>query len=542
MDPGPLIVDFYLYSSHEVAVWEPIWRSLRRRGVDARIVLEPPGIHRAIGSVPDAAAGWHDDKNGTRLEPLVDPTTHAHLEDLLRSRDLPWIDHSRSHAHAVITTQGTGWLHHYHGLRIKTEYGASSFVDVYGHGPINNGLDLVLAHGPFSARAISAHVPMDRIKVVGYPKWSPALRSGLERAAARDLLDLPHDRTLVAWLPTWAHNATIDDYRQALAELAESHTVVAKPHHNNVRFESARLAEIDQRIVVRSDLHSLVELMIAADVVVADGRSGALAETILADRPAVGLLPGVSPRANGIVEGLGDAVVWCRKPGDLAAAVADALGTDRGNARDGWRRWLYADFAGYDDDVAADAIIGAVRNRLRPTTAVLPLAELDELLDQVVDGPTLCRAFAAAWPVWPGHPRLCQLLQRHRHELDDHGRTTCARLVREDGRSDLCPLFDVVDDGGVDPVTRTVAAAALAVVFDEEMSERFVTLVGQVDPADFSDALTRLDATPAAIPVFLQAAATTPDRCDALARALTRLGADTEAQLLLDHGRTLVTR
>ena len=332
MDARPFTVDFYLYSSHEVAVWEPLWRALRRRGVDAQIVLEPPGMHRAMGSVPDPRNGWHDDKNGP-VEPLVDVSTQRHLAELLDGQAMSWIEHSRTNADAVITTQGIGWLAHYNGVRIKTEYGACAFVDVYGHGPVNEGLDLVLAHGPFSALTISAHLPHDRVQIVGYPKWAAALRSGLDRQSARQELGISAGDTLVAWLPTWAHNSAMDAYGDALGELAKRHLVVAKPHHNNVRFERERLSQINPSIEVRDDLHSLVELMIAADVVVADGRSGVLAETILADRPAVGLLPGVSPRAHGMLEGMGDAIVWCEDPRLLTEAVEDALAHDRSEAR-----------------------------------------------------------------------------------------------------------------------------------------------------------------------------------------------------------------
>ncbi len=537
-------VDFYLYSSHEVAVWEPLWRCLRQRGVEAAFVLEPPGVHRAMGSVPNPDDGWFDDKSGEVVD-LVDHATHEHLSQLLEQRQIPWIDRSRPNADAVITTQGIGWLDHYTGLRLKTEYGASAFIDVYGHGPINEGLDAVLAHGPFSARAISAHLPANRIHVVGYPKWAPAQRDGLTREQAREELGLDPDRTLVAWLPTWAHNATIGQYTEALAGLADDYLVVAKPHHNSVRFEADRLNSIDSRIVVRRDLHSLVPLMIAADVVVADSRSGSLAETFLADRPVVGLLPGLTAAANGIIGGLDGAVVWCQHADQLGAAVADALAVDRSAERKRWRGWLFGDSAGDDDQVAANTVVELIEARQRRSTVGLPLAALDKLIDKTPedDAAAFVATFSHAWPLWSGHPRLLGMLNRATPDLDDRQMLTCARLVRAAGYRESCPLRATLADTTADPVRSLVAAALVALVFEDgEGIAWFCDRVDETPPDRFEDALFALDIVPASLPAFVHCAATTPERCLALAAALDSFGADEQAAIINAYAESLVSQ
>jgi len=536
-----LTVDFYLYSGHEIAVWESLWRCLRQRGIDAEFVLEPPGRHTAIGSVPDPKNGWANDLDG-KIEPLVDRRTHDSMVNTLDSLGLTWIDRSRPNADAVITTQGVGWLEHYNGLRIKTEYGACAFVDVYGHGAINEGLDAVLAHGPFSARAISAHLPSERVHIVGYPKWATAHRDGLTREAAREALELSPDTPVVAWLPTWAHNATIDQYSDALGQLAETYQVVAKPHHNSVRFETERLAAADPRIVIRQDLHSLVPLMIAADVVVADSRSGALAETFIADRPAVGLLPGIAAREHGLIAGLDDAVVWCREPEDLSQAVANALGVDRSQARRRWRNWLFADVGGDDDMVAAQTIISLVQPPLLPTSGLPPEA-LDSVIDatDATDPKAFMNMFARIWALWPGHPRLIDLIHRVRPFLESVDLIACARLVRESDQIDACPVRATARDNRCDPVERLVAAAISAVVFeDTDAVATFCERVDATPATEFEEAFTGLDLVPDAIPAFVRQAATSADRCRDLASALTLLGAGEEAILISDYGKTLV--
>ncbi len=540
-----MAVDFYLYSSHEVAVWEPIWRALRNRGVDAQFVLEPPGVHRAMGSVPNPKRGWFDDKDGD-IAPLVDDATFSLLSALLLERNLPSINRSRLSADAVITTQGIGWLLHYqNSLRIKTEYGASAFIGAYGHGPVNTGLDAVLAHGSFSACAISAHLPKDQIHTVGYPKWAPSLRDELTRADARSALGIDDALPVVAWLPTWAQNSGIDRYSAALAELAEDHLIVAKPHHNSVRFEAARLAAIDERIAVRADLHSLVSLLTAADVVVADSRSGVLAETFLADRPAVGLLPGTAGQHNGVLAGLDQVVEWSQDSEDLAPAVARALNTDRSEARAQWRRWLFADQQGRDDEVAAETIIELIFKRPDRNPSFLPLQALDELIDEAfASAPgSITDAFVHAWDRWPGHPRLLALLDEASSSLSPSDLLTCARRVRSFGLVTSCPLVAAMNDDSVDPITRVTAAALAAVELeDESASEHFQSLVELIPDDNFDAALFQLDLVPSAIPVFVHTAATTPDRCRNLAESLNRLGAEDEAATLQAYGESLVVQ
>lgn len=540
-----MTVDLYLYSSHEVAVWEPIWRALRQRGVDAQFVLEPPGVHAAMGSVPNPNANWFDDKDGD-IEPLMNPSTFSILTELLAERSIASIPESRLSADAVITTQGVGWLLRYHdALRIKTEYGASAFVGAHGHGSVNAGLDAVLAHGNFAACAISAHLPSDQIHIVGYPKWAPSLREGLTREDAREILDIDSSLPVLAWLPTWAHNSGIDRYSTALAELADDYLIIAKPHHNSLRFESTRLAEIDERIVVRSDLHSLVPLYMAADVVVADSRSGALAETLLADRPVVGLLPGIDARSNGVFEGLDEVAVWCQQPEDLISALTNALGTDRSASRSRWRQWLFADHGGRDDHVAAETIIRLISDRVRPGSSSLPLEALDQSIDDALEnsaGSTF-EVFGYAWQRWPGHPRLLDLLAQTCRSFSPAELLASARLVRSQGFGDACPLLAVMNDREVEPLIRMTASALAAIELeDQQASEQFHSLVEQVAGDRFDEAFYQLDMVPAALPVFVHAAATTPDRCRELAASLNRLGAEDEANSLRAYGETLVAR
>ncbi len=540
-------VDVYLYSGHEVAVMEPIWLALRQRGVDAQFVLEPPGTHRAMGAVPNPDT-WRVQHSGGPIEPLMDEATYVAVSELLASRDLPFISASRTHADAVLTTQGHGWLLHYSGLKIRVEYGASVFADVYGHGEINAAMDAVLTHGLYSTRSISSQLPSDRIIPVGYPKWAPAMRAGLNRQQARDSLDLDSTKPLIVWTPTWAHNATIDSYAAAVVALSDQYEVVLKPHHNTLRFEGERINELAKHITVLDNAHTLVPLVTAADLVVADARSGCLAEAVFADRCALGLLDRATPRSLGVLEGFDDAVAFCASPDELVGAVTDALGTDRSAGRAMWRSWLYADHHNQDDHVAAEAIINLIDAPGRRPTTGLNLATLDELLDATIPlaaqgGEATAKALHTlrrTWPIWPGHPRLLKLVDALRTSLAPEELAGVAAMVRAVPHSP-CPAMATANDPGAAPTLRLAAAAIASDRFLEPgADELFFSLIATVPEPQFAEALASLALVPDALPAFVQGAATTPSRCKALAQALNNLGASEQAAAVAHHGERLV--
>jgi hypothetical protein len=351
------LLDLYLYSSHEVAVWAPLVVPLRAAGVDVRFVLEPPGRNVARGSAPDPSRGWLDDKRGRLVHLLDDRTAETIRRELATLAEEP-LARRRPRASAV-TTQGSRWLRPYSGARIRSMYGVAFVTDAYGHGTINEGFDLVLAHGPFSASQIRANVPSAEVAVVGFPKWASFRRGEVTRDGARRRLGLPGEGPpTLAWLPTWAHSSSLAD-AESVTALADDFEVVMKPHHNTARFEDARLADLGSTVTVLPSTASLVDLLVAADVVVGDVRSGGFTEGLLADRPVIGL---ARPGSSGSLHpGAFEAADVCEDVVELPALARRARADDPPAA--GRRRWvpeLFGRADGDDAELAARAVTGVV--------------------------------------------------------------------------------------------------------------------------------------------------------------------------------------
>jgi hypothetical protein len=539
---APLSVDLYVYASHEVALWESLWWRLRNRGVDVQFVVEPPGVNRARGTVPDATNGWHDDKYAADIQDLMDPSMFELCCAALERRGLPWLDASRAAADAVVTTAGDGWLQYYgNGLRIRTMYGVGAVTNSYGHGDINDRMDVVLVHGPFSVQAIGTRLPHAKIENVGFPKWAEARRSQMGRDDARRLLGIDVDGDpVIAWLPTWAQNSSLDAFAPALAELATDHRVITKPHHNNLRFEQSRLGALHDSITVVPDLDTLVPLVIASDVVIGDVRSGGVTEALLADRPVVGLVSNGTLDEQNLLTGIDEAVAICEHPSDLRDAVAASSNPSRAQARSTWSRWFFGEASGDDGERAADAIIRHVEEARSQNVGVVALADLDQALATLSEpgdhGTLRAELIEEAWLTWSSDPRLGRVLDDLHDHVEPARLRTCARMVRRSGVDVPCPLLQAAGDLSQAIGLRLAAAAMAASEFsDDEGAAVFLQIAESTAPEDIeSCVIAILTHEPSLLPAFVERAGAATGNRSALTTVLGEIGADeAEIDLLL---------
>ena len=346
-------VDFYLYATHEVATAAPILTTLRGWGVDAAFVLEPPGRHLAIGSTPDPSRGWLDRKDA-RLVPLVDEEMHSTLSELVSASGVPLVASPRRDTTVAITTQGRAWLRRYECALVRLGYGVGLVEDSYGHGDVNRGFDLVLAHGAVSSAAIETSVPGTCVDTVGYPKWASFLRGEQGMVQARARLGLDPSRRTLLYAPTWAHRSSLETMANVIAGLRDIWQVVVKPHHNSLHLERRRLDGLS-RHVPDTDVwtrHDLVPYITAADVVITDVVSGAFTESLLARRPVIGLATGTErllPVARECAPVLTD-------PSDVPAVLADAPWRRFEESARHWSPALFHQSDGHDDELAAQAV------------------------------------------------------------------------------------------------------------------------------------------------------------------------------------------
>jgi len=80
--------------------------------------------------------------------PLMTDGVYSEVVSWLLERGLPFSSIGNYAADAVVTTQGTGWLWRYQGLKLRTMYGVGAVTNSYGHGPVNAGMDAKMLEQP----------------------------------------------------------------------------------------------------------------------------------------------------------------------------------------------------------------------------------------------------------------------------------------------------------------------------------------------------------------------------------------------------------
>ena len=352
-------VDFYIYSLHEVSVWEYIWKALQKRGVEACFILEPPGVHTAYGSRPDKANGYLDDKRFGSIAPLMTPESHAKIAAYLGERGYPFELRGEPLADVVVTTQGTGWLRRYKKLKVRTMYGVGAVRNSFGHGEINKGLDAVLVHGAFSRESIEKWLPPEKIRIAGFPKYSPFFRGEVDPRYWAERFELDPEKKTIVYLSTWAQNSSIDRFSRPLISLCEQYNIVYKPHHNTLLFEPDRIENLRERgVKIVEDIPTIVPFYAVADLVLADVRSGSFTEAFLTDRRVIGLSPHGDSEEDCLIEQAYSAAPVCSDPAELESLIQQSIETDVYQAgRNALASYLFSSFDGMDDEVAAEELI-----------------------------------------------------------------------------------------------------------------------------------------------------------------------------------------
>lgn len=358
-------IDFYLHDANDIVAWESVLVALRRREVDARFVLEPPGVHTGTVRVPHSG---DPDAREIRV-PAMTAGVYEDVIDALSARGHSALMRGRYRsADAVVSNREMRRLLRYRGLRIRMSHGSPPLRRGRDRGEVNQGFDGVLVHGEHGRQCAARWVSGDDVVVVGYPKMAAWYRGAFDLERLRTSFGLNRKRKTIVYLSTWAHRSTLEQFSAAIEALGRTYNVVYKPHPGNLRFEPERfeLLRRSPYVVVDTRERCVVPFLAAADLVVTDVLSGALTEACLVDRPTIGLARDPSVLAD-LVAGVDEAVPVVSDPAELAPLAEYMLHND-GYAEWRWRlaAQMFADVGGKDDEVCARAIIALVERKRAP--------------------------------------------------------------------------------------------------------------------------------------------------------------------------------
>jgi len=343
--------DFYHIDAFEVANFEPIWRALVNKGVDAVMVAVPDDRNTA-------ARGWFDFDS---------------FSTYCADRNIPYLTSPRDGSIFGITTQNAYILNNYK-KRVRLMYGPAPYTPGWAMQRTTvEPFDAVLVHGDYHAERFSHWLPSNRLPVIGYPRYDDLFGGRLSREIIRKKWGIHERRPLVMFLPTWAGNTAFDLFFPALLKLSQYFQIVVRPHHCTIRFESDRMAQLRASgFLVLEGAYDLPDAIFCADVVISDVRSGSMFESIAAGIPTVGLVLNSGDDLPWLIEGGVDHIApLCTDPSELLKAIETVLGGQKHAAER--LRWADHHVAWRDGSAAehaADALIRfAEGNKIQVTAS-----------------------------------------------------------------------------------------------------------------------------------------------------------------------------
>ena len=343
-------IEFYHVDAFEAPNYEPIWRALRELGVDARLVA-------ISGSENTTAAGWFDFE---RLKSYYD------------NRGIPFLT-STDYECSAITTQNETVLRHYNSLHIRLSYAPAVYPDSWNYREIaNRPFDAVLVHGFYDVERISKWKAKDEILIIGYPRYDDFFAGRIDSNVYFSKWCLDRSRPTIVYLPTWQERSSIDSFLDKVSNLASEFNVLIKPHHCTLRMEPQRMARIEQSgLTIVQNAYDLPALFSVADLVIADTRSGAFFESLMTDRPTIGLAKDRAEVGQWLEPyGITRIAPICTEQDNLPLVVSHLLEKDTyKSARRQWAERSVSYRDGTAAQHAADEIIKFVERKQKRKTA-----------------------------------------------------------------------------------------------------------------------------------------------------------------------------
>jgi len=268
-------IDFYHIDAFEVSVFLPIYNALENIGIRSRPILPDD-------SISTSSYGYLD----------IDQCKKFYRTHKIKYYSQP------NYNNAVCTTQGAEFLSLYNHLRIRIPYGPGVYP--YGWGLSRKstiGFDCILVHGEYYRKYLSNFVSIDKIHVVGYPRYDDFFSRKSNNKKTTSCFGIDSKLNTILLLPTWGANSSLDRLLDFTKKLQDRFNILLKPHHLSVlrRPDILNTFEDSKSIVLRKS-DDLIKAISVSDIIICDIRSCSFGESILANKKTIGLALNESDR------------------------------------------------------------------------------------------------------------------------------------------------------------------------------------------------------------------------------------------------------
>lgn len=331
-------IEFYLVDAFEVFHYEPIWRALKKRGIDARIVAIPNKDNR----VQDK--DWFDFDRATNY---------------LKEHHIPFETETNFSA-VGITTQAEYIIEPYKSLHIRLMYGLPVYPQSWTYYPnATKPFDAILVHGKYYQRYLSQWKSIKQLPIIGYPIYDNLFAKHLNIERLRNKWQLDSSKPTLLYLPTWADNSSFDLFFETISKLQSEFQIIIKPHHCTLRIEPKRMDAMRlSGVRIMTNAFDLPKLLTVADLVLTDARGGTLTEALVLEKKVIGLIKDPLELAQWIEpSGLTKLLPFVTEPNELRAQIYKTL--EKNTLNPEWIVWA-EDHVAFRDGTAGEQAAEAI--------------------------------------------------------------------------------------------------------------------------------------------------------------------------------------
>lgn len=264
-----LKVAFFIRQPLQYYIYEVLMHEMEKKGAEPVIILND--IHRENEMIKNMHMATKLFLNEKKVK--------------YKCLDLSIALETKEYFGAVITTYYFQEMHQLARYHFKVSYGIAKIL--WATAPDNLFFEKTFSFGQYDHERINIFNSDIKVGNIRFDNWFQNLLPNKEEI--KNKFELPYDKKVIVYLPTYAELSSIDKWASDLKTLKNDYHIITKVHHGTKYSPD----EIDRLNIVKEcsdyvlgDEYDTLELLKLADFVLADN-SGVIFDSILADKNTI---------------------------------------------------------------------------------------------------------------------------------------------------------------------------------------------------------------------------------------------------------------
>lgn len=300
-------VEFYLIDSFEISHFLPIYQALKRNGIKACFVAEPPAIN--------SADSWFD---------------YQEAINILHRKNIDYCTLRNPNAKVAFTTQFARNLKYYNGIKCQMSYGAVVMKEKAFQikKEVAMQFDYIFTNGELYKNILTQWLLPSQVVDMSYPRYLEDFERKTDKEEILSELKIKTDKPIIVYYPTWDEYSSIQLYEKTLNQLRKDFYLISKPHHCVWRSNDKMESLLRCSDLVLDGKFDLYKTAIITDCAICDARSGVVTEVAFLNRDIHMVLIYYNLEDKEFHIDIDNFACGVKRPSDLIATVKSVINND----------------------------------------------------------------------------------------------------------------------------------------------------------------------------------------------------------------------